>query len=216
MANRKYPPYVNAYGKIAQLFQDIKKASVPTKFSQDFLSTILGYKSSSDRALIPLLKNLGFIDQANIPTQAYRDFRDETISGQVMANQIKIAYPEIFKASEHAYKLTKKELSAKLKTVLGVADDDTNLPSVAATFCELSKLADFNNNEKEALKAGAGITKKKNDGNETKLPETPLPKGKLDFGISYTINLNLPATTEIGVFNAIFKSLRDNLLNENE
>ena len=37
-------------------------------------------------------------------------------------------------------------------------------------------------------------------------------RGKL--GLSYTINLNLPATTEIEVFNAIFKSLRENLLRD--
>jgi hypothetical protein len=36
--------------------------------------------------------------------------------------------------------------------------------------------------------------------------------GKL--GLSYTINLNLPATTEIEVFNAIFKSLREHLLGD--
>ena len=29
---------------------------------------------------------------------------------------------------------------------------------------------------------------------------------------SYTINLNLPATSDISVFNAIFKSLKENLL----
>jgi hypothetical protein len=34
------------------------------------------------------------------------------------------------------------------------------------------------------------------------------------IGLSYTINLNLPATTEIEVFDAIFKSLRENLLRE--
>jgi hypothetical protein len=36
-----------------------------------------------------------------------------------------------------------------------------------------------------------------------------LPTG---VGLSYTINLHLPATSEIAVFNAIFKSLRENLL----
>ena len=30
--------------------------------------------------------------------------------------------------------------------------------------------------------------------------------------LGYTINLNLPATTDIAVFNAIFKSLREHLL----
>jgi hypothetical protein len=34
------------------------------------------------------------------------------------------------------------------------------------------------------------------------------------LGISYTINLNLPATTEIQVFNSILKSLKQHILNQ--
>ena len=34
------------------------------------------------------------------------------------------------------------------------------------------------------------------------------------LGISYTINLNLPATTEIEVFNSIFKALKEHILHE--
>jgi hypothetical protein len=69
----EYPPYVNAYGTIPTLFKAIKSAAVPPKFTSDFLSTVLDLKSSSHRALIPLLKRLGFIDQSNVPTQAYKD-----------------------------------------------------------------------------------------------------------------------------------------------
>ena len=32
------------------------------------------------------------------------------------------------------------------------------------------------------------------------------------MNLSYTINLNLPATSDIAVFNAIFKSLKENVL----
>jgi hypothetical protein len=35
-----------------------------------------------------------------------------------------------------------------------------------------------------------------------------------NIGFSYTINLNLPETTDVEVFNAIFKALRENLLDE--
>ena len=35
-----------------------------------------------------------------------------------------------------------------------------------------------------------------------------------EFSISYTINLNLPPTTNVEVFNAIFRSLKENLLRE--
>ncbi|MBA3448023.1 MAG: hypothetical protein H0T56_10525 [Pseudaminobacter sp.] len=36
--------------------------------------------------------------------------------------------------------------------------------------------------------------------------------GKMKLGLSYQINIVLPETENIAVFNAIFKSLRDNLL----
>lgn len=37
---------------------------------------------------------------------------------------------------------------------------------------------------------------------------------KLGLNLAYTINLNLPATADIAVFNAIFKSLKENLLKD--
>jgi hypothetical protein len=47
-------------------------------------------------------------------------------------------------------------------------------------------------------------------------PATPLQHGSQTLGLNlaYTINLNLPATSDQAVFNAIFKSLKENLLSE--
>lgn len=206
---KKYPPYVNAYGKIPELFTEIKKASVPTKFTYDLLHTSLGLKSSSYRAMIPLLKRLGFLDSANIPTQAYKDFRDDGLSGTIMAQKIKEAYADLFTANEFAHKLSKKDLTAKLKTVLGVSDDDSSLPSVVGTFIELVKLADFDSKGEKKAERG--------DRQEEKKSEQTIPlRRETKIGISYTINLNLPPTTEIEVFNAIFKSLRENILGDDE
>ena len=39
---------------------------------------------------------------------------------------------------------------------------------------------------------------------------------RLGLNLAYTINLNLPATSDIAVFNAIFKSLKENLLKETD
>jgi len=209
----KYPPYVNAYGNIPKLFQAIKDASVPPKFTTNFLQTSLGLKSSSFRATIPLLKRLGFIDQINVPTQAYKDFRDDSLSGIVMADRLKEAYSDLFTANEYAYKLDKEDLQTKLKTITGAASDDKNIPSVVGTFTELTKLAEWEGKAKK-------LSKKK-ETEHTKEPETQLPPDltpphhtSAKLGISYTINLNLPATTEIEVFNAIFKSLKEHILNE--
>lgn len=206
-------PYVNGYGGIPKLFAAIKSASVPPKFTQDYMSTVLDLKSSSFRAMIPLLKKLGFIDQANVPTQAYRDYRDDSLSGSVMARRVREAYLPLFAAHEYAQKLEKKELESKIKSVTGAGDDDANLYAVVGTFKELSNLATWEGAERPPK--------------EEQPP--PPPGGRLEaesgrrghavfkegqLGLSYTINLNLPATTEIEVFNAIFKSLRENLLRE--
>src|SRR5437879_9162474 len=206
----EYPPYVNGYGGIPKLFAKIKEAAVPPKFTVDFMNTVLELKSSSYRAMIPLLKRLGFIDGANVPTQAYRDFREHSLSGPVMAERLREAYKGLFGASEYAYKLDKKELQAKLKSLLGVAEDDANIPYVAGTFLELSKLAKWDGAAPKPKKETAEPVRGIEAGPERNKEE--LFNGRL--GLSYTINLNLPATTEIEVFNAIFKSLRENLLRE--
>jgi hypothetical protein len=205
----EYLPYVNAYNSIPKLFAGIKSAAVPPKVSQNFLESVLDLKSSSHRALIPLLKKLGLIDSGNAPTQSYKDFRERP--GPVMAERLREAYKPLFTANEYAWKLTKPELQAKLTSLSGAADDDATIPAVTSTFLELSKLAKWEGwipERREPETAGA---------NRTGVGAPPSGTGKElpnGFALSYTINLNLPATTEIEVFNAIFKSLRDNLLRQ--
>ena len=209
----EYPPYVDATGKIADIFTEIKKASVPPKFTLDFLTTVLGLTSSSYRAMIPLLKKLDFLTGESIPTQAYKDYRDDNLSETVLAEKVKIAYADLYRASEYAHKLTREELSNKLKTLLGASKEDKNISKVAGTFIELVKLSNF----EKTKKAKAAEPEKE------PIKEVPTPKTdshieavrvNKKFGISYTINLNLPATTEIEVYNSIFKALKENLLDE--
>lgn len=214
----KYPPYVNAYGKISDVFEGIKSASVPPKFTYDFLSTVLGLTSSSYRAMIPLLKKLDFLDQGSVPTEHYKNFRDESISKNVLGAKVKEAYADLYKASEYAHKLDKDKLTSKLKTVLGVGDDDKNIPYVVGTFLELVNLSNFDG--KKTTKTSQ--TTKKAEESVSENQQESIPKTREDghieikrkFGISYTINLNLPATTEIEVYNSIFKALKENLLDE--
>ena len=212
MASRKYPPYVNAYGGISKVLVKIKIASVPPKFTRDFLSTVLGLKSSSYHAMIPFLKNLGFIDQGNVPTQRYKDFRSDSKSGLVMAKAIKEAYGDIYKGNEYAHQLEKGKLVDLVATVTGAAKDDVVVTSVVGSFMELAKFATF-----DVSDIPDDISDDSVDEPEIELKGSEKMRGgegKFKFGISYTINLNLPATTEVKVFDAIFKSLKNNLLDD--
>jgi len=210
MAALEYPPYVNGYGGIPKLFDKIKEAAVPAKFTYDFLNTVLGLKSSSFRAMIPLLKRLGFIDQSNVPTKAYKDFRDPSLSGGVMAERIREAYRAVYAANEYAHKLDRKELQSKLKSLIGAAEDDANIPYIAGTFLELVKIASWD--ESFTMPHNVASIEALDEPEVVGKSRTRVIGNQEHLGLSYTINLNLPATTEIEVFNAIFKSLKEHLL----
>lgn len=202
-----YPPYVNPYGKLSDLFKKIREAAVPPKFTNDFLYSKLGFKSTTHRAFIPLLKKLGFIDEAQLPTKLYRDYRgDESAAKIIMARAIKSTFNDLYSAHEYAHTLSKAEIVTKLTSVLGTSKEDTQVPKVAATFLELVKLADFEN--EEPIEEPEEQPEQTND-----VPNfVRIPTSTNKLGISYTINLNLPPTTDVEVFNAIFKALKDNLL----
>jgi hypothetical protein len=114
----------------------------------------------------------------------------------------------LFNANEYAWKLSKADLQSKFRNLSGAAEDDAIIPTVTSSFLELSKLAKWEGGappRREPDPAGTGT------GGGTPPPREEPPEG---IRLSYTINLNLPATTEIEVFNAIFKSLRENLLRQ--
>lgn len=203
-----YPPYIDVYGKIEEFFRRITEAQVPPKVTVDFIYTQLGFKSTTFRAMIPLLKKLGFIDEANVPTTIYRDYRDPSKSRAILAQQIRKTYKDIFSTNEYAYKLKRDEIVSKLNSVLGTSADDKYTPKVAATFSALCNLADFEGDYTTE------ISPVQMTAEPTKIIEMVRPKEQVfgNLGLSYTINLNLPATTDIEVFNAIFKALKENLL----
>ena len=210
---RKYPPYVNAYNSISKLLEAIQTASVPPKFTYDFLNTVLGLKSSSYRAMIPLLKKLEFLDVSSVPTQAYKDYRNEDISKSVLAEKIKIAYSDVFSANEYAYKLGKDDIAKLVTTLTGAEKGDPLASAVAGTIFELFKLAEFEQKgSNKTIKKETPHSATTETQPEQKVFKEVVSSDNVKLGISYTINLNLPATTEIDVFNAIFKSLKNNII----
>lgn len=211
MATSKFPPFVNAYGGISKLLNKVKTASVPPKFTRDFIATMLGLKSSSYHAMIPFLKRLGFLDQANAPTQRYKDFRSDSKSGFVMAKAMKEAYGDIYQGNEYAHQLNKTDLLDLVATITGAAKDDVSVNAIVGTFLELGKFATF---DVADIPDEIGEDEEDAEFDKDEIEKDKKKSNKVKFGISYTINLNLPATTEVKVFDAIFKSIKKNLLDD--
>jgi hypothetical protein len=196
-----YPPYMNASGNVEKILTAIKEAKAPDRFTQDFLAQ-LGFTGGSARPFIPLAKRLGLLSTDGVPTELYHSFRNPSTSRQAMAQAIRKAYGSVFSVNERADKLDKSGLTGLIMQITGLEKGSSTLTGIVGTFEALKGLADF-----DAPKETAS--------SEPDAPSTnqaPLDLGALRFG--YTINLNLPDTSDIAVFNAIFKSMRQHLLEQ--
>ncbi|MFA6126604.1 MAG: DUF5343 domain-containing protein [Bacteroidales bacterium] len=214
---KELPPYVNATGTLKSVFEKIKDAATPPRFTQDYLVTKLGFsKSGSTLAIIPFLKKLGFIGSDGIPSDIYEKFRspNEKNSGVAVAKAFKIGYAELYERNEYFHNLGKTELRNFLIEVTGADPKSRAITSLVNTIEILRSIAVFDSIEEPKEPSQRAENRK-----EIKTAPTQFNSKEKDMGfnISYTINLNLPETSDITVFDAIFKSLKEHILtNEKE
>lgn len=198
-------PYVNATSNISKVLNKIKDAETPPRFSQDFLATTLQMPGGSPRPVIPFLKRTGFLASDGTPTDLYKRFRGAQ-SGTAAAEALRIGFRPLYRINEYAHDATDQKLKDLIIQATGAEKGSERVNRTAASFKALKSFADFSD-------ASSTIE----DSPESATPEPIASEfhprdvnGGLRLG--YTINLNLPATSDVAVFDAIFRSLREHLL----
>lgn len=204
------PPFINSTGLIGKIFEKIQQAKVPPRYTQDFQATVLGYGSGSAKPFIPFLKRLGFIQADGTPTALYSRFRNVDGSGEAMADAMRHGYAEIFKINEYAHDLSDDKLKGLVVQITGKEPNDGTVGAIVGSFKACKQLADFDTQKDSELEKVQPLERSKSivkhDG--SKSAKAP------DIRLAYTININLPETTDVNVYNAIFSSIRANLLTD--
>ena len=201
--------YTQAYGQISAFFEKIQEGQAPSKFTQQHLKD-LGFGSTNHRAFIPLLKVLGFLSSDGVPTERYQAYRDSTQSRQVLGEAIKEAYADLFVIKSNPTKKDKKLIAGKFKSTHNTSD--ITAERMANTFLALLEIADIEHAPKKK-ETHPGKEAKKEAGTQDKIEKSkgPLVVGTMP-GLHYNIQIHLPATKDVEVYNAIFKSLREHLI----
>jgi len=215
-------PYMVSPGLIPKILTKIQEARKPERFTQDFLETKLGFAGGSARAILPLLKRMGFLNSDGTPTALYDRFRNIDTQPAAVAEGIRSAFAELFDRNRYAGDLSKDKLKALVMEVTGAAHDDRTVELSVSTFLKLKELADFDASLPTSGNGGADdglgspvVTIPRSQPSITEVGRgAPLAAESADVGLNlaYTINLVLPETANPEVFNTIFKSLRENLL----
>ncbi len=194
-------------------FNSLLNAQAPAKFTNKFLEQ-LEFKSTNDRLFIGVLKFLGFIDSNSVPQERYFKFLDQTQSKQVLAEAIKEAYSDLFTVNMKAHEMSPNEVKNKLKTLTQGGKSETVLQCMANTFTALCKYADFAKHASKEV-----VTVKKTEIPTEEIPQSnehrmthELVNKKITTEMHYNIQIHLPETRDITVYDAIFKSLKEHLL----
>lgn len=203
-------PYVQAYGNITKALERIRQAQTPPRFTQDFLETKLDMSGGSARPVIPFLKRTGFLGSDGTPTALYKRFRGtDAQSGAAAAEALRIGYAPLYQVNEYVHVAKDADIKKIIVQVTGQEDNSSVVKSAFGSFKALRAFANFDavSAEEEAQEEEAALEP------ELGAAPTPPPVGAVgSLKLGYTINLNLPATSDIAVFDAIFKSLREHLL----
>lgn len=202
--------YVQVYGQLSEFFRRIAESQAPNKFTTQHLKD-LGFGSSNYRAVIPLLKALGFLNADGVPTPRYHDYRNSAQSKTVMAEALKDAYGDLFTIKSKPTNSDRELIEGKFKSSHNSSPNMAKL--MASTFYSLLALAD--------LPSADGKRKDKVEEEKEPLPSTQTPQEKHADdkaatrhlpSLHYNIQIHLPATKDVEVFNAIVKALKDHII----
>lgn len=210
-------PYLATPGSITTCLEKLSNAATPGKVTGDFINTKLAIKGGTGRALVPFLKKIGFVNSDGTPSELYIRFRNPAEAGSAVADAIRVGYKPLYDSNEYAHELSDQELKGLIVQVTGLESNSSVVALILRTYKNLRVVADFEGlpTSKSAVVASPTVPIQLTNSHRP-VQTNPTTTGRVGMNLSYTINLNLPATSDISVFNAIFKSLKENLLDSDE
>jgi len=192
------------------ILQKIQNGVPPDKFNNDHLKAI-GFSSSNDRGIIPLLKDIGFLTTDGTPTQRYRDYRDTARSRSVMGQALREAYPDLFVINENISKSDREAVTGRFKALHD--SSDVVADAQARTFFALLDHADLKSIGEPLAPINEKIEKIAEESRQYTTKADAQQSRSIEMPLSYRFEIQLPATKDVEVFRAIFRAMREELFN---
>lgn len=166
-------------------------------------------KGGSARPVIPFLKRTGLLGSDGVPTDLYKRFRNPSERGRAAAEALQAGYRSLYEINEYIHAASDKELLGVVVQATGLEPTSSTTKAIVGSFKALKEFATFDNNAGDEEVEEQEVEDRDGGNGGADIGNGAVRR---TVGISYTINLNLPATSDIAVFDAIFKSLKQHLL----
>lgn len=166
-------------------------------------------RGGAARPIIPILKATGLLNQTGAPTELYAQFQTDAGRPVAALQALRNGFGEIFRRNQYAHKAEEAALIDVIVAITGLPKKEGIVRYILTTFQAFQEYA---KQAREDAKLDDG-------GDAPPSYDTPPPPpinqnggaaGRLQ--LAYNINVVLPETTNVEVYNAIFRSLKANLL----
>ncbi|MNB95717.1 hypothetical protein D3C81_372600 [compost metagenome] len=208
-ARRKIPgglPYTTSPGVLKSVLEKIPHSEKPHVFNPDFISTVLGSSGGAARQIPPILKSAGLLSQSGAPTELYSRFQTESGRSAAALQILKNGFAEVFRRNQFAHKADESALTDIVVSVTGLPKKDPVVRSIISTFKVFQDYAKGVRDTDVAEVEAAQVDR------EASAPLASSEGVARTMQLAYNINVVLPETTNVEVYNAIFRSLKANLL----
>lgn len=196
-------PYMIAVGNVPTIFDRIREAGTPPKFTHEFLVASLGFTSSQDRGMIKVLKQLGFLASDATPTARYNEYRSAVGGDKALAKGLKEGWAPIFLSDQKAHERSSAQLTETFKSVTG--SGEAVAAKMASTFKAIAGKADFSGGAETVEQVvESGATPDATGGSSE--------DARRRINLHQDVHVHLPPTSDVAVYRAIFQALRDELL----
>jgi len=201
--------YVNAPGQLKEVLEKIIIASKPDKLTLNYLADVWNFKSSTFRQVHSSLKKFGFLEGDGKPTDLYSKFRSDTNRSDAALAALRQGFPDVFKVREYAHKIGDKEVFDTLVELTGREKSDQTLKAIAGTF---RTIASYVGEDLATHSKSNDVDPEYQPDHQSKGASLINQRDVNGISLAYNINIILPESTNIEVFNVIFRSLRENLM----
>jgi len=127
-----------------------------------------------------------------------------------MAEALREAYHDLFLIKANPTKSDTAAITGKFKSYHNASDDVAQ--RMAKTFFALLALADLDTGNSELKDSSNESGSAMSDVPKPQAPVIGVPSQPNGIGLHYNIQIHLPATKDVEVYNAIFKSLREHFV----
>jgi hypothetical protein len=204
-----YAYHVNPVN-LKKFLDQVQTAGVPPKVTFQYINSV-GFKSSNDRAVLTVLKAIGFLNSSGEPTDVWRAYRNKGQAKKVMAGALRKGYATLFTTYPDAQRKDNEALRNFFSSHTSVGEGA--LGYMVRTFKTLADMADFESPTEGLPEVDAdGGDEEPGEEKGGAVVRRRLTAGTTGMTVNINIQLQIPATDKAEIYESFFAAMKKNLL----